>query len=242
MQQPYYAGAHYPANNNLLDREVRAGPQPQIPLERKTSPPIVAIPQAVNAQQPTQQKKQWPSKKATMAQKRKPNPPKNKLNQAAAKKSDLALPTPPAQGLSVEQFLKSQSPLTAEDQRKLDTLTEKETQGTYLAKVEILPGETHSFDSLFGRYMDEKLTTIRIVETYLMSNPQMHNFFHFLEVCVVNSPSLRLIHLITKLAENAPLQLHSLKNIAWALGKKKIVLRVEFDCKSKEKEHDRSIV
>lgn len=107
--------------------------------------------------------------------------------------------------------------------------TVKETEQILLKK-----GSTHTYESLFAKYMDNELKTIIIVEPYLMQFVHFHNLVQFLECCCLNAPSLRLIKLVTKKSDH-PEQLSKLKDIQSDLMDRKIAFDFEF----KTSLHDR---
>lgn len=121
--------------------------------------------------------------------------------------------------------------LSWEDQRvlqMLDNAVDNEKLESMIASTHIRQDSTHTYESLFAPYMGSELTVIRIGEPYLQQFYQMRNFVNFIECCVVNAPSLRVIKLETKMGDNPEEQKKNLKDVEESLKMKKIAFIVEY--------------
>lgn len=133
----------------------------------------------------------------------------------------------------------SVSSLTAEEQNYLKELLIKSDfkNAKNLEKpFKIEEDSQHSYESLFSPYMKD-LQAVIIDEPYTQMYYQITNLIRFLEICVVHSPSLRLVKLVTKESSTPNEQLSQLQDLANNLLNRNIKFVVEF----KPGFHDRYI-
>lgn len=123
--------------------------------------------------------------------------------------------------------------LSREDERVLQMLdraavVNSENLARMISSTHIRHGSSHTYESLFAKYMGNDLTVIRIGEPYLQQFHQMRNLVNFLECCVANAPSLRVIKLETKVADNPEEQQKNMRDVAESLKIKGIAFIVEY--------------
>lgn len=87
----------------------------------------------------------------------------------------------------------------------------------------------HTYETLFAPFMDDKLTGIRIEDPHLNKYHQFHNLVRFLEVCVLNAQSLRVVHLVMKKGDKPEEQQSCLNDIASSLRSRNITLFYELN-------------
>lgn len=136
--------------------------------------------------------------------------------------------------LKVEEYM-----TRAEMIKKL--IDDKKAKGEYREQVIIEADSTgHSYQSVFGRFMDLEVTDIVVEDPYIRSFHQCQNFLKFCELAVSNCPNLRSIELITNVGHNpqeakdSSMWLSSLKNSLQSSG---ISLSIEI----RPTLHDRTI-
>ncbi|XP_076467702.1 MIT domain-containing protein 1-like [Babylonia areolata] len=96
----------------------------------------------------------------------------------------------------IEEYLKR-----AED-LKTHIKGQKEA-GKYHEQIRIANDSVgHSYNSLFGKFIEESLTSVEIEDPYIRSVHQIYNFLRFCELLVRKKSSLKKIVLITSLEEN----------------------------------------
>ncbi|KAK3929947.1 MIT domain-containing protein 1 [Frankliniella fusca] len=82
-------------------------------------------------------------------------------------------------------------------------IEEKKALGEYREQVVIEADSIgHSYQSVFGRFLDSEVTDIEIEDPYIRSFHQCQNFLKFCELAVVNCPNLKSIDLITNVGHN----------------------------------------
>lgn len=97
----------------------------------------------------------------------------------------------------------------------------------------------HSYDKLFGKYLDGDVQEIIIEEPYLGRPFQLYNLLMFVEMCVAGCPKLRIIKVITKHGEDPKEQETAFSHIRTDLMEiRGIKLVIEYSTSL----HDRSIM
>ena len=70
--------------------------------------------------------------------------------------------------------------------------------GKYHEKIELEAGQRGcSYSRLFSKYIDEKLTTVRIQDPYIRTHHQIMNLLRFCELLIKKAKNLNCIKLIT---------------------------------------------
>jgi len=70
-------------------------------------------------------------------------------------------------------------------------------------QIEIPEGATgFGYRTIFGPYLDDKLTGIAIRDPYIRAHHQLYNLLHFCEVAVLGAPNLKKIFLLTSKNNN----------------------------------------
>ena len=82
----------------------------------------------------------------------------------------------------------------------------------------------HTYETIFGRYLDNKVTSINIDEPWLHDQHQVENFLRFCELCAVKCGSLKSIFLQTKTYTDE----EDLKEIRKILSQRNISLSWKF--------------
>lgn len=115
---------------------------------------------------------------------------------------------------------------------------EKET-GKYHEQVHIENNATgHSYERLFGRFLDSSVTAVEVEDPYIKSIHQLYNFLRFCELLVKSRSPLCNIKLLTRPNdENHGAQKSQLDEIGYSLQQHKVSLEVEFS----RTLHDREI-
>lgn len=91
----------------------------------------------------------------------------------------------------IEQYLKR-----AEELKK--HVTQEKEAGKYHEQIHIEEDSLgHSYHNLFGRFIDERLTTVEIEDPYIRTVHQINNFLRFCELLVKKKSSLKKIILTT---------------------------------------------
>lgn len=89
---------------------------------------------------------------------------------------------------------------------QLDTLIKKEKEaGSYHEQVRIAKDSTgHSYETLFGRFLDETVCSVEVEDPYIRSHHQIVNFLRLAELLVKKCRRLAHLRLVTSLAEGGP--------------------------------------
>merc|ERR1712025_1011958 len=94
----------------------------------------------------------------------------------------------------------------------------------------------NSYNSLFGKFLDESVKIVNVEDPYIRSNHQVVNFLKLCELMVRKCPKLLKIYLLTR-KDNEKAQESKLLELKQSLGREKIVLEWEFSSTL----HDREI-
>ncbi|XP_072040939.1 MIT domain-containing protein 1-like [Amphiura filiformis] len=123
---------------------------------------------------------------------------------------------------------------------KLKNHVEKEKEtGKYHEQMHIANNSTgHSYQKVFGHFLDEMLTEVHVEDPYIRQGHQIYNFLRFCELLVVSSCPVKRIILTTGVEENnfAAQQTH-LNEIKTSLSEHGIQFDIEFS----KSLHDREI-
>lgn len=134
----------------------------------------------------------------------------------------------------IEQYLKR-----AEELKRI--VQEQKEAGKYHEQIRIAANSAgHSYSSLFGRFIDDKLTSVEIEDPYIRSIHQVYNFLRFCELLVRKKSSLKRILLITSLDDDHNAQggqRQRLDQIRQSLQKFDVQLSIQFS----QTLHDREI-
>uniref|UniRef100_A0A914GXT3 MIT domain-containing protein n=1 Tax=Globodera rostochiensis TaxID=31243 RepID=A0A914GXT3_GLORO len=119
---------------------------------------------------------------------------------------------------------------------RVETLKSRRTiKVEFLEQRRILEDSTgHSYESIFAKCLDDKLTEVAVEEPWLSSFHQVVNVVKFCELLVRNCPKLRRISLLTQ--PNVTME-QGLGKLGQSLRTKNIELAVTFE----ENMHDREI-
>lgn len=97
----------------------------------------------------------------------------------------------------------------------------------------------HTIESLFGPYMNDQLTVIRIDETWTSQHHQIINIVRFIECAICYCPALSVIKLRTREGEDMTRQQSALTDLATDVGQSHgITFLVEYT----NEFHDRNIM
>ncbi|XP_060566828.1 MIT domain-containing protein 1-like [Ruditapes philippinarum] len=118
---------------------------------------------------------------------------------------------------------------------------EEKEAGKYHEQIHIESNSTgHSFERLFGRFLDENLTEVTVEDPYIRSTHQLYNFLRFCELLVKSEAKVNKIKLITGQDENGDqrrFQQSKLSELTTSLLSYQIALEIEFS----QTLHDREI-
>ena len=122
---------------------------------------------------------------------------------------------------------------------KVQEIVNKEKEnGNYHEHIKIEANSIgNSYDSLFGRFLDESVKNVNVEDPYIRSHHQIVNFLRLCELCVRKCPNLSKICLTTTRDHNEKEQELKLQELQESLAKEKIVLDWEFSSTL----HDREI-
>ncbi|KAK7097718.1 MIT domain-containing protein 1-like [Littorina saxatilis] len=133
----------------------------------------------------------------------------------------------------IKQYLKR-----AEELKKF--VNDQKEQGKYHEQIRIAADSIgHSYNTLFARFIDERLTSVEVEDPYIRSTHQIYNFLRFCELLVRKKTSLKRILLITSLDDQSghDTQKQRLGQIGHSLNKYGVLLKIEFSSTL----HDREI-
>ena len=113
---------------------------------------------------------------------------------------------------------------------KVQEIVSKEKEnGKYHEHIKIEANSIgNSYNSLFGRFLDETVTTVSVEDPYIRAHHQIVNFLKLCELCVKNCPNMTRISLMTAKDSNEKEQESKLEELQRSLAKEKIVLNWEF--------------
>lgn len=82
---------------------------------------------------------------------------------------------------------------------KVQEIVNKEKEnGNYQEHYKIEANSTgHSYEALFGRFLDENVTQVTVEDPYIRAHHQVVNFLRFSELCVKKCPGLARLQLVT---------------------------------------------
>ena len=138
---------------------------------------------------------------------------------------------------------KDQPVLTASDKETLKRMESTLNQDTTFppSVIQIEMDSHHTYEELFGQCMGKDTKIVKIEEPYIFFPWQIHNLIRFLECCVINCPSLKLVKLVTKVSDKPDEQASNFRDLSTSLKNHKINFVVEYG-KDRNNIHDRSIV
>ncbi|XP_069679206.1 MIT domain-containing protein 1-like [Periplaneta americana] len=117
-------------------------------------------------------------------------------------------------------------------------IEEQKALGKYHEEIIIENDSTgHSYRSLFGRFLDEDVTTIEVEDPYIRSFHQCQNFLRFCELAVKSCCNLKTIQLTTSTDGSVRDQTQWLEMLRQNLQRYRINLIIEFSSTL----HDRQI-
>lgn len=122
----------------------------------------------------------------------------------------------------------------------LDVIIRKEKEsGKYHEQQRIQAQSTgHSYETIFGRFLDESVSEVTVEDPYIRSHHQIINFLRCCELLVRKCANLKQIRLLTTHDEhNKEDQKKKLGELGASLEKRKISLHLEFSSTL----HDREI-
>ena len=113
---------------------------------------------------------------------------------------------------------------------KVQEIVSKEKEnGKYHEHIKIEANSIgNSYNSLFGRFLDETVTTVSVEDPYIRAHHQIVNFLKLCELCVKKCPNMTRISLMTAKDSNEKEQESKLEELQRSLAKEKIVLNWEF--------------
>merc|ERR1719470_152615 len=110
-----------------------------------------------------------------------------------------------------------------------EILSKEKENGKYHEHINIEANSIgNSYNSLFGRFLDETVTTVTVEDPYIRAHHQVVNFLRLCELCVKKCPNLATISLVTAKDGNEKEQESKLEELQKSLAKEKIVLKWEF--------------
>ena len=113
---------------------------------------------------------------------------------------------------------------------KVQEIVDKEKEnGKYQEHIKIEANSCgNSYDSLFGRFLDDQVTMLVVEDPYIRAHHQVVNFLRLCELCVKKCPKLVKISLLTGKDSNEREQEAKLEELKQSLSKEKIALEWEF--------------
>ena len=110
-----------------------------------------------------------------------------------------------------------------------EIVTKEKENGKYHEHIKIEANSCgNSYDSLFGRFLDDMVTMVTVEDPYIRAHHQVVNFLRLCELCVRNCPKLAKISLLTTKDTNEKEQESKLQELQQSLAKQKIALDWEF--------------
>jgi len=146
----------------------------------------------------------------------------------------------------LKEQLRQSKKQEAEPKEKLSTSKKQEEAGGGSLKdhvqIEIAAGATgYGYNTVFGPYLDDRLTAAAVRDPYIRSNAQMYNLQRFCEVLIEGAPNLKKVFLLTSQdahkQREVQQQVEGLNDIKSVLASRNI----EFIYTFKETLHDREI-
>ena len=96
----------------------------------------------------------------------------------------------------------------------------------------------HSYDSLFGRFLNEDVTKVTIEDPYIRAHHQILNLLRLCELLVKKCPSLKAVAVVTSQSPDAH---HEQVSKFGEIAKDLSVRNIEFNVSYSETLHDREI-
>lgn len=119
-----------------------------------------------------------------------------------------------------------------------ELIEEQKALGKYHEEIFIENDSTgHSYKNLFGRFLDEEVTSVEVEDPYVRSFHQCQNFLRFCELMVRSCCNLNKITLLTSRDGSLKDQTHWLETLKQNLQRYRIDLIIEFSSTL----HDRQI-
>ncbi|KAJ9578977.1 hypothetical protein L9F63_024916 [Diploptera punctata] len=119
-----------------------------------------------------------------------------------------------------------------------ELIEEQKNLGKYHEQITIENNSTgHSYKSLFGRFLDEDVTSITVEDPYIRSFHQCQNFIRLCELAVKSCSNLKTITLLTSSDKSGKDQMQWLETIRENLLRFRINLNITFSSTL----HDRQI-
>lgn len=116
--------------------------------------------------------------------------------------------------------------------------------GKVIEKIFIMEGQTgKSYDSVFGKYLDDNVTEVLMDEPYLREHYQLANLVRFCELLVLKCSNLKLISVTTvkhEVQNNDDAQTQAFDELAFSL--ESTSRRIRLDVRYSESLHDRQIM
>ena len=121
---------------------------------------------------------------------------------------------------------------------KVQEIVAKEKEnGKYHEHIKIEANSSgNSYNSLFGRFLDEQVTKVTLEDPYIRAHHQVVNFLRLCELCVRKCPKLSRISLVTTKDTNDD-QEYKLQELKQSLAKQKVALDWQFSSTL----HDREV-
>ena len=113
---------------------------------------------------------------------------------------------------------------------KVQEIVDKEKEnGKYQEHIKIEANSCgNSYDSLFGRFLDDQVTMVMVEDPYIRAHHQVVNFLRLCELCVKKCPKLSKISLVTTKDTHEKEQESKLQELQQSLAKQKIALDWQF--------------
>ena len=113
---------------------------------------------------------------------------------------------------------------------KVQEIVDKEKEnGKYHEHIKIEANSCgNSYDSLFGRFLDDQVTMVMVEDPYIRAHHQVVNFLRLCELCVKKCPKLSKISLVTTKDTHEKEQESKLQELQQSLAKQKIALDWQF--------------
>ena len=122
---------------------------------------------------------------------------------------------------------------------KVQQIIDKEKEnGKYHEQIRIEANSTgHSYESIFGRFLDNEVRQISVEDPYIRAHHQITNFLRLCELSVRKCENLRRIKLVTSRDSNEKEQEAKLEEMKTSLSSRKIEFVFEFSTTL----HDREV-
>ncbi|KRT81994.1 hypothetical protein AMK59_6109, partial [Oryctes borbonicus] len=110
-----------------------------------------------------------------------------------------------------------------------EKISKLKEEGKYHEQINITSNSTgYSYQSIFGRFLDEEIIDVKVQDPYIRSFHQCQNFVRFCEMLIKNCKNLRVVSLLTTRDDTNSDQIKWLGELQCDLQKRNVTLIVEY--------------